>query len=619
MAVHKGHRWTHERPCPICGGYDKMPRGKGVRCWGFLGADGAYAHCCRDELAGGLPVEENSQTYAHRLEGPCKCGQTHGDVPAPPLRVVPPNGLAGVLHRRAWDYEGGLRVVRLDMSDGNKRIWQEHPWSSTCGCDGCLELERRAEAKPGAFSRGRGNVPLTLYCADEIRAAPPSATIYVCEGEKCADAVRDLGGTATTSPMGAKKWALAEHAARPLLEGRDVVVLEDNDPDGRAHADQICASLATTAKSLRRVAFPGDQGRDVVDWIAEGHDGEDLDRLAQQQPDVLEAARARSRAYGLTMRELLSTTEEEDEDDRLDWRVRGFIPEAMPSVVVGEPKVKKTFILDHMAVAVAAGLPRWLGEEPFAMRAGRVLVLALEDHIKTTRRRVRRLAWGLGIDPLEIDNIRIEPNLVPFHFDRREDVDRMRRTLDAWRPCWVVVDSLTKAHSAEENSVKEMSRVTEQWEALCRDYGCAVTAIHHMNKPSATNAKARVGNRMRGSSALFAFVRHVVGVEKEGEDAISVSVDGNMLFRPEPFGVAITDGVSPAGKATVTLTYRGSVGALQADAVRAPVLIQLIEGPQSAGEIGKAIKKRKDTVLACLRSLMEERKVRVEDRKWILT
>lgn len=63
-----------------------MPQGKGVRCWGFYSSDGKYAHCTREEYAGQLePTDAN--TYAHRLSGRCRCGETHDAEVAP--RVAP--------------------------------------------------------------------------------------------------------------------------------------------------------------------------------------------------------------------------------------------------------------------------------------------------------------------------------------------------------------------------------------------------------------------------------------------------------------------------------------------------------------------------------------------------
>ena len=59
-ATSNGHvptlrRFRGDHHCPICGGAEDGRRGRGDRCFGFLSGDGAYAHCTRDECAGGIP------------------------------------------------------------------------------------------------------------------------------------------------------------------------------------------------------------------------------------------------------------------------------------------------------------------------------------------------------------------------------------------------------------------------------------------------------------------------------------------------------------------------------------------------------------------------------------
>lgn len=50
--VAAAQRFTRDRPCPICGGHGRLPRGQGRRCHGFPSSDGRYAHCSREERAG---------------------------------------------------------------------------------------------------------------------------------------------------------------------------------------------------------------------------------------------------------------------------------------------------------------------------------------------------------------------------------------------------------------------------------------------------------------------------------------------------------------------------------------------------------------------------------------
>src|SRR5215213_1867975 len=88
-------RFRRDNPCPVCGGNAQLRQGRGERCFGFLSSDGRYAHCSREDYAGGLPLEEEAQTYAHRLGGGCKCGDKHGEfvsIQRPPVRKESKNG-----------------------------------------------------------------------------------------------------------------------------------------------------------------------------------------------------------------------------------------------------------------------------------------------------------------------------------------------------------------------------------------------------------------------------------------------------------------------------------------------------------------------------------------------
>jgi hypothetical protein len=78
--VRAQQRFSAQAPCPICGGHPRLPTGHGVRCFGFHSTDGQFAHCTREELAGDLREEPRSGTFAHRLDGRCRCGRSHGEV-----------------------------------------------------------------------------------------------------------------------------------------------------------------------------------------------------------------------------------------------------------------------------------------------------------------------------------------------------------------------------------------------------------------------------------------------------------------------------------------------------------------------------------------------------------
>ncbi len=107
--------------------------------------------------------------------------------------------------------------------------------------------------------------PRPLYQLGRLASAK---RVYVCEGEKAADAVRSVGRTATTSPHGSES---AHKADWSPLAGKEVFILPDNDDAGQKYARAVANILAglTPAPVVKVVNLPGlPAGGDAVEHIA---------------------------------------------------------------------------------------------------------------------------------------------------------------------------------------------------------------------------------------------------------------------------------------------------------------------------------------------------------------
>lgn len=271
--------FTREAPCPVCGGHQLEPRGKGVRCFGFRPSRGGSVYCTREERAGALPLDAKTNAYRHRLVGLCGCGVEH--APAP-LRVVAANGHAAAV---------GARRSRGDRGGEPGRIVRLYAYRDEAGA----VLFETVRYQPKTFKQRRpdghggwvwslAGVRRVLYRLPELLAADPDAVVWLCEGEKDADALAARGLVATTNPLGAGKF-LPEFV--PFLAERHVVVLPDVDADGVGQrAGQATAALLDGAtRSLRvleLVALPATG--DVSDWFANGGTVEELRRRAAAAP-----------------------------------------------------------------------------------------------------------------------------------------------------------------------------------------------------------------------------------------------------------------------------------------------------------------------------------------------
>ena len=134
--VDSRQRFRAERPCPVCGGHAALPQGEGRRCYGFLSADGYHAHCTREECAGHLERNGSSDTFAHRVDGGCRCGKVHGAGPAQARPTAGGDEGASSVHSyrhpkmgkpsQLWPYryaDGELAgyAARWDRLDGDSR------------------------------------------------------------------------------------------------------------------------------------------------------------------------------------------------------------------------------------------------------------------------------------------------------------------------------------------------------------------------------------------------------------------------------------------------------------------------------------------------------------------
>lgn len=131
-----------------------------------------------------------------------------------------------------------------------------------------------AQRRPlnNGFVWGLGEVVPVLYRLPEIlQAINDGKTIFICEGEKDADNLAELGLTATTCPMGAGKWRASY--TDYLKDCCEAVVLTDKDAPGRAHAHDVASDLHAAGITVKVIEMPDIEGahvKDVSDWLSNG-------------------------------------------------------------------------------------------------------------------------------------------------------------------------------------------------------------------------------------------------------------------------------------------------------------------------------------------------------------
>jgi putative DNA primase/helicase len=129
-------------------------------------------------------------------------------------------------------------------------------------------FKQRRPGPNGGWIWSLNGVRRVLYHLLELNAAPVETTVWIVEGEKDADLLRDHELLATTNSGGAGKW---RPEYNEFLRGRPVVILPDNDDAGRRHANDIALSLKGVAASVTILELPGlPEKGDASDWFAAG-------------------------------------------------------------------------------------------------------------------------------------------------------------------------------------------------------------------------------------------------------------------------------------------------------------------------------------------------------------
>jgi len=112
-----------------------------------------------------------------------------------------------------------------------------------------------------------------LYRLPEVLKAP---IVFVVEGERDVETLREYGFVATTNAGGAKAHWLPQYTE--ALRGHEVILIPDNDAPGRKRVVNIARALL--GKLVRLVVLELEGGsKDVTEWFSQGHS--ELELIAQ--------------------------------------------------------------------------------------------------------------------------------------------------------------------------------------------------------------------------------------------------------------------------------------------------------------------------------------------------
>ena len=380
-----------------------------------------------------------------------------------------------------------------------------------------LDLARRTgwcEGTPGDPTRRdgwnwstKGTLPLPYRLPELLEDIASGYEVFIVEGEKKVDMLREQGVPATCNHGGAGKFP------DDLLEwfkGAKVVILPDNDDAGRDHRDLVGRKLRDVAERVRTLDLPDLPPKGGVDdWLPAGGTAEQLYDLAAERAAPFVPGDFRSKFGAVPFARL------GDPGPVFDYLIKGVLTKGEQSLLIGESQSGKSFVAIDMAMAIARGV-EWFGRKT---RRGGVIYQAGESAVGVRRRRVPAYMQHNGLsykDPIPF--VLLERPLDLYTND--EHVDQFIEECGYWASTFsfplelITIDTFNKATpGANENDGKDMGVVLARCDRIRQATGAHVQLVHHLNAS---------GTKARGHTSLFANVENVVTVR-----LVENSHDGN--------------------------------------------------------------------------------------------
>lgn len=324
--------------------------------------------------------------------------------------------------------------------------------------------------------------------------------LFLVEGEtdtmRLRQEIGDNDSVGVIGLPGIETWRtdMAEH----LQDAERVWVILDNDQDYKVagRVDNAWRLIRhDVGPRAKRIYLPK-AINDVCEFF-EDYNMEALRTIVQRQPKPGES---RFKTLDLTL-----------EPPPVHWVIDNLICQGDIHLLIGEPGIGKSWLTMGMAIAVAGEDDNFLGFN--VANHGRVLYFDEENPEDLIFSRMNKL----GMSEFAAKNIRYLNN-VGIRLDKQAD-DVIEEALD-FEPTLVVLDSLTRFHTEDENHAGAMASLFHNAiKPLARETGAAVVLIHHANKTDSNSSY----KRSRGSGDIPASVDAGYDVREVGENSLAVA------------------------------------------------------------------------------------------------
>jgi KaiC/GvpD/RAD55 family RecA-like ATPase len=339
------------------------------------------------------------------------------------------------------------------------------------------------------LSQGKRQIPYRL----EQFLAIESDQIWLCEGEKCCDAViAAMPDSASIICLGFRK-ASDFKGFENLFKNKKVVLFEDNDRTGITNTEKLVELCKPIAKEITIVKFSEfEEGYDVADFLQDFSWNQLLDRI--EISDTI--------ATPVSQTDIIKKGTEVEIQKQEEWILEPFIPTNSIILLDGLGGTGKSIFAMEMAYAISTG-QSFLLQDLTPTGNYPILYLTAEETDWRFFERLQKIENAyciksenfFWVSTLSKDFCLATTRL--FH-KRQNEVQPaetfvfLENAIKKTQAKLIVIDSWTNFYGLDENSTEDGSAAYDFIKSLIRQYGCSILIIHHQTKEA-----------MRGNANIF--------------------------------------------------------------------------------------------------------------------
>jgi len=390
--------------------------------------------------------------------------------------------------------------------------------------------------------QGKKQIPYGLH---QFMLASPDSEIWICEGEKCADAlIAAMPSSADLIVLGYRK--ASDFKTIPIEElffQKEITIFEDNDETGSRNTREITENLKPIAKKIKVVKFADFSEKfDVADYLLE-KDWNSLLKLIEIAAETIETP--------ISQVNIIKTGTIEKPEKQEEWIMEPFIPTNSIVLLDGLGGIGKSIFAMEMAFAISTGQSFLLhditptGKYP-------ILYITAEETDWRFWQRLKNIENAYNVKTENfywLSTISKDFCLSTTRlFCKKQNVQPtetfvfLENAIQKTKAKLVVLDSWINFYGLDENSTEDGIYAYDCLKGLIRKYDCSFILIHHQTK----DAMKSLSPLFRGTMVFREQSRtRIVMCKKHGQKIVEIEKSNyySDLLEVFPVSIELSNGV----------------------------------------------------------------------------